>query len=121
MRLTLSICLLLTVSACGKFEVERVTPATRNHLGFTFNERPMNLVWSGKTNHVVPRTASKVFSNRDVAGIATITYGSGPALTPDDAAVIVSSLIGCQRAASAPGFGNDGARRTISIPIHCTP
>lgn len=121
MRLTFSLCIALSLTACGKYENERVTPASRQQLSFTYGERPMTLIWSGQTNTIVPRTNAKVLSNSDVAGIATITYETGPALLPGDMVTIISEFVGCDVALTAPGYGQEGRTRTASARIHCIP
>ena len=121
MRLALPLCLALSLTACGKYQNEPVTPATRQQTVFTYGDRPMTLIWSGQTNAIVPRTNSKVLFNRDVTGIATITYETGPTLQPSDIATIVSAVLNCTAVPSQLGYGQDGPRNTASARIHCRP
>ena len=105
MRLTLSICLALSLASCGKYENEQVTPANRQTLNFTYGDRPMTLIWSSQGNTIVPRASGKVLRSQDVTGIATITYsGAGPALMPSDAATIINEALGCFTAPTASGY-----------------
>lgn len=119
MRLTLSICLALSLASCGKYQNEQVAPASRQQINFNYGDRPMTLIWSSQVNTIVPRTPSKVLQNRDVAGIATITYGAGRTLLPSDAANIIRDVLGCTMASTVPGYGQDGPSQTMSARIHC--
>ena len=121
MRFTFSLCIALSLAACGKYENEQVAPASRQQLSFNYGDRPMSLIWSGQHNVIVPRSNAKQLSNRDVAGVATITYETGPALLPDDMVTIISEFVGCDVALTAPGYGQEGRTRTASARIHCIP